>query len=142
MKDNTTITGKRGEYMVIGKLLEKGFTVYTPVADVEGIDCIIRNDKKRLIEIQIKTRNKDEEEGRIFRIKDFEPSSDFFICCYLIDTDEVWVIPSFVFHKISSLDNIKGTRTLAMSMASQRDLSKYYNNLGLELLRLGDLPKI
>src|SRR3989344_7771032 len=136
MKDNTTITGKRGEYMVIGKLLEKGFTVYTPVADVEGIDCIIRNDKKRLIEIQIKTRNKDEEEGRIFRIKDFEPSSDFFICCYLIDTDEVWIIPSFVFHKISSFDNIKGTRTLSMSMSSQRDLSKYKDNLGLELLKL------
>lgn len=141
MVNHPIVTGKRGEYMVIGKLLEKGFTVYTPVADVEGIDCIIRNDKKRLIEIQIKTRTKDEEKGRLFRIKEFEPSSDFFICCYLIDTDELWIIPSFLFYKISSFDKIKGSRTLAMSMTNQRDLGKYKDNLGLELLRLGDLPR-
>ena len=140
MKDNTTITGKRGEYMVIGKLLEKGFTVYTPVADVEGIDCIIRNDKKRLIEIQIKTRNKDGEEGRFFKIKDFEPHKDFFICCYLIDEDELWVIPSYLFKKMSSLDK-DGKRVLPMSLTNQRELASYYNNLGLNLLKIGEFHK-
>ena len=141
MKGNSIITGKRGEYMVIGKLLEKGFTVYTPVADIEGIDCIIRNEKKRLIQIQIKTRNKKEEEGRFFKIKDFKPNSDFFICCYLIDTDELWVIPSYSFYKLSYLDKTNELRTLAMTMTAQRELSKYKDGLGLDLLRLGEMPK-
>jgi hypothetical protein len=140
MANHSMITGKRGEYMVIGKLLEKGLTVYTPVADIEGIDCIIQNDKKRLIKIQIKTRNKNEEESKQFIINNFEPDSDLFICCYLIDIDELWVIPSIVFYRMSYLDEIRGKRTLSMSLANQRDLSKYKDNLGLELLRLGDLP--
>ena len=141
MKGSSVITGKRGEYMVIGKLLEKGFTVYTPVADVEGIDCIIRNEKKRLIQIQVKTRNENGEDGRFFTIKDFKPDSDFFICCYLIDTDELWVIPSYSFYKLSRLDENKGTRTLAMNMIAKRELSKYKDDLGLDLLRLGVISK-
>jgi len=132
MNANPTVTGKRGEYMVIGKFLERGLTVYTPVADVEGIDCIIRNDKGRLIEVQIKTRNKKDEEGRFFRIKNFKPRPDFFICCYLIDTDEIWVIPSPAFYKCSYLNEDK--RVLAMTISKQKELSKYKDNLGLELL--------
>src|SRR3989338_7885942 len=119
-------TGKRGEYRVIGKLLEKGFTVYTPVIDIDGIDCIIRNDKKRLIEIQIKTRNKNNEEETFFKIKEFKPNWDFFICCYLIDVKELWVIPSYKFHKLSSPDiEEKDKRILRMNSSNQIALSKY-----------------
>jgi hypothetical protein len=138
MKGTSIVTGKRGEYMVIGKILEKGFTVYTPVADVEGIDCIIRNEKGRLIQIQIKTRNKNQEEGRYFIVKEFRPNYDFFICCYLIDTDELWVIPSHIFHDLSYYDKKIKDRTLPMSLTNQKILSKYKDNLGLELLKKGN----
>ena len=138
MKYHPAVTGKRGEYMVIGKLLEKGFTVYTPVADIEGIDCIIRNDTGRLIEIQIKTRNEREEEGRQFRVKDLKPHKDFFIACYLIDKDELWIIPSFQFKKSAYL-NSEGTYILPMTFGKRRELSKYRDELGLELLKYGSM---
>ncbi len=138
MKGESVMTGKRGEYMVIGKLLQKGFTVYTPVADVEGIDCIIRNDKGRLIEIQIKTRNRNDEDNRHFRVKDFKPHQDFFICCYMIDTDELWTIPSYKFYKVSYLLQ-NGIRGLPMNLTKQRELSNYKDNIGLELLKLGKM---
>ena len=67
MNSHQVVTGTRGELRVICKLLEKGFIVYTPVCDIEGIDCIIRNDKNRLIEIQIKTRNKNRETQKTLR---------------------------------------------------------------------------
>lgn len=137
-KMHPTITGKRGEFMVIGRLLAKGFTVYTPIADIEGIDCIIRNSKERLIEIQIKTRTKDGEEGRFFKVKEFRPHENFFICCYLIDTEELWVIPSYTFYKLSYFDKKTGIRTLAMNLQTQREVAKYKDNLGLELLKLGE----
>src|SRR3989344_6068327 len=82
------ITGKRGEYRVIGKLMESGFTVYVPILDIEGIDCIIKNDTGRLIEIQIKTRNKKDSDNRQFKLKSLRPHKDLFICCYMIDTNE------------------------------------------------------
>jgi hypothetical protein len=136
MKGENIVTGKRGEYIVVGKFLEKGFTVYTPVADIEGIDCIVRNDNNRLIEIQIKTRNKREGYNKQFRVKNFKPHKDFFICCYMIDTDELWTIPSFVFYKNSFLNKF-GNRGLLMNIKKERELSKYKDNIGLELLKLG-----
>src|SRR3989338_5693644 len=135
MKGERIVTGKRGELKVIGKLLEEGFTVYTPIADVEGIDCIIKNDKGRLIEIQIKTMNEGDED-RHFRVKNLKPHEDFFICCYLIDTGELWTIPSYTFKKISyTLSN--GTSGIVMNQSKRRELSVYKDDLGLGLLRLG-----
>lgn len=138
-KGSRIITGKRGEFMVIGKLLEKGLTVYTPIADVEGIDCIIKNNKGRLIEIQIKTRNEGDED-RHFRIKDFKPHKDFFICCYLIDRDELWTIPSYLFKKISYLLQ-NGSRGLLMNSPKKRTLLKYRDDYGLDLLKFGNYQK-
>ena len=135
MKGSSIVTGKRGELMVIGKLLEMGLTVYSPVADVEGIDCIVRNEKGRLIEIQIKTRNKRDQEDRHFRVKDFKPHRDFFICCYMADTNELWTIPSYVFYKSSYLLG-SGIRGLLMNLTKKRELSKYKDELGLDLLHL------
>lgn len=138
MGTHSAITGKRGEYMVIGKLLEKGFTVYTPVADIEGIDCIIRNEKNRLIEIQIKTRNENDEGDKQFRVKNLKPNKDFFIACYLIDKDALWIIPSFTFKKYSFSINDE-VFALPMNISNKRELSKYKDELGLELLKYGSM---
>jgi len=139
MEANTTITGKRGEYKVIGKLMEEGFTIYTPVADVEGIDCIIRNDKCRLIEIQIKTRNKDGQDNRLFKVKNLTPNKNFFVCCYFIDTNELWVVPSYTFYELSTQEEDK--RVLSMNIKNQLALSRYKDNLGIGLLRMGEMPE-
>ena len=141
MESNSTITGKRGEYKVIGKLMEEGLTIYIPVADVEGIDCIIRNDYCRLIELQIKTRNKNGDEDKQFRIKDFQPHKNFFIACYFIDTNELWVIPSYKFRELAS-QNDEGKWILPMNITNQRELATYKDNLGISLLKLGELPPL
>ncbi len=135
MRGQHQITGKRGEYRVIGKLMEKGFTVYVPVLDIEGIDCIIKNDMGRLIEIQIKTRNKKDSNNRQFKLKFLNSHQDLFICCYFIDTDELWAIPSIQFDKIA-YKNRYGERAIHMTSDTQIKIVKYKDNLGLNLLRL------
>ena len=64
--------------MVMGKLMTEGLNVYIPIVDIEGIDCIVRNQKGRLIEIQIKTRNKNGQDDRQFNIRDLQPKKNFF----------------------------------------------------------------
>ena len=129
------ITGKRGEYRVIGKLMESGFTVYVPILDIEGIDCIIKNDTGRLIEIQIKTRNKKDSDNRQFKLKSLRPHKDLFICCYMIDTNEIWMIPSPYFDRIA-YTNRYGERAIHMTRETQIKIAKYKDKLGLDLLRL------
>ena len=129
------ITGKRGEYRVVGKLMESGFTVYVPILDIEGIDCIIKNDTGRLIEIQIKTRNKKDSNNRQFKLRSLKPHQDLFICCYFIDTDELWAIPSIQFDKIA-YRNKYGERAIHMTSDTQTKIAKYKDRRGLDLLRL------
>lgn len=133
MKAESSVTGKRGEYMVIGKFLAKGLTIYTPVVDIEGIDCIIKNEKGRLMQVQIKTRNEDNNKETEFKIKDFKPNEDYFICCYFINTEELWVIPSFVFKSMSYLRK-DGCRVLYMNWQNRKKLNSYKNDSGLKLL--------
>jgi len=135
MKGENIITGKRGEYKVIGKLMEKGFLVYIPVVDVEGVDCIIKNEKGRLIQIQIKTRNKTaEDDAKNFIVNRLEANRDFFVCCYFLNTGDLWVIPSLVFEK-ECIVNGKGQSVVSMSRNKQIRLSHYKDDLGLSLLR-------
>lgn len=133
--ENSTLVGKQGEYKVIGKLMSEGLTIYTPVADIEGIDCIIRNEYCRLIELQIKTRNKNEEENRQFRVRDLKPNKNFFVACYFIDTNELWVIPSFKFAEIC-IKNEEGVSILSMSVQNQLKLATYKDGLGIGLLKM------
>ena len=135
MKGENIITGKRGEYKVIGKLMEKGFLVYIPVVDVEGVDCIIKNEKGRLIQIQIKTRNKTaEDDAKNFIVNRLEANRDFFVRCYFLNTGDLWVIPSLVFEK-ECIVNGKGQSVVSMSRNKQIRLSHYKDDLGLSLLR-------
>ena len=75
----TQRTGKEGELRVIGELLRQGFNVYTPMVDIEGTDCVIKQ-KNSYLDIQIKTR----ERARLllFDVKRFTPRDNFFIICY------------------------------------------------------------
>jgi len=42
---------KRQEYIVVAELLKRGFDVYMTLVDDQGIDCIIRLDNKRYLDI-------------------------------------------------------------------------------------------
>jgi hypothetical protein len=103
----TQRTGKEGELRVMGELLRQGFNVYTPMVDIEGTDCVIKQ-KSSYLDIQIKTR----ERARLllFDVKHFTPRDNFFIICYsLKEPNDFWVIPSGVYAKHSRSVN-KNTR--------------------------------
>ena len=128
------ITGKQGEYEVIIKLMSEGFLVYTPVLDIDGVDCIIKNDKGRLMELQIKTRNKGDGYNKQFIVKrQLECNLNFFICCYIIDTGEIWYIPSYVFQKLSKNEN--GSTILTMDLETERELLGYKGERGILVLK-------
>ena len=132
--DKGAITGKRGEYEVIGKLMQEGFIVYTPVLDCDGVDCVIKNEIGRLIEIQIKTRNKGESYNKQFIIKrHFKCNINFFVCCYLIDTKDIWFIPSYVFQKLSTIE--EGMTILTMNLETEKELLSYKGERGFKVLQ-------
>ena len=66
----TQRTGKEGELRAIGKLPSLGFNLYTPLIDMEGVDCVIKH-RDAYLDIQIKTR----ESARtlLFDVKRFTP---------------------------------------------------------------------
>jgi hypothetical protein len=124
----TQKTGKRGELTVIGELLKRGFDVYIPVVDTEGIDCIVKTKSGKYIDIQIKTRY----ERPLFDVNVFHPRDNFFIICYwLKEKDEFWIIPSKVFKENSTLiKKYKRYRLILGETGSKKrkELWMYRNN--------------
>lgn len=140
MKGESIIKGKRGEYIAIGKLLEHGFTVYTPVCDVEGIDCIVRNEKGEFIKMQVKTRLLNGGYGKNFEIQAFKPDYDLFIACYYLDTGEMWIIPSLIFDKMAST-KLNGHRVININPAKKEELKNYYQENGFQRLKRNNSGK-
>lgn len=94
-KGQRHITGKKAELKVIGRLLQEHFPVYAPVVDIEGVDCIIRNDKGSLLEIQVKSSGKDAKEPYKIVFKwDKNSRKNFIFIFYVEKEDSYWIIPS------------------------------------------------
>lgn len=140
MGTNSLVTGRQGEYKVISKFMEHDLLVYIPIVDIEGIDCIIHNQKNRLIKIQIKTRLLKEKKARKFIVSNIKPDEDTFVCCYYMDKDDLWVIPSIKFCQVC-YQNTKGHYELDLGPSKKRLLSKYAGELGIDLLKLGSFNK-
>jgi hypothetical protein len=134
MDNGESITGKEGEYKVITKLMREGFPVYVPTLDVHGVDCVIKNKHGRLIEIQIKTRTGESFNKEFVIKREFIPNKDFFVCCYLIDKDDIWFIPSFVFSKLCNREN--GSCILTMNLENEKELTGYRGERGFYTLNL------
>ena len=125
----TQRTGKEGELRVMGELLRQGFNVYTPMVDIEGTDCIIKQ-KNSYLDIQIKTRER--AKLLLFDVKRFVPRENFFIICYsLKEPNDFWVIPSRVYAKYSRLVNQNMRLRLVLGDEGSRmrkELHLYRNN--------------
>jgi len=88
--------GERCEYAAIAELLKRGLDVYKTLVDDRGIDCIVRINNKRYIDIQIKARSKNVREGdeAFFAGLEILPRENFFYIFYSEYLDTFWVIPS------------------------------------------------
>jgi hypothetical protein len=89
----TSVRGKQGELRTIGKLLDYGFDVYTPVVDIKGIDCLVDVGNENYKEVQVKYRLG----TPAFQVRNLTARNNMYvICCF---RDEDWVIPSVDFRK-------------------------------------------
>lgn len=100
-------TGKRGEFLVLGQLLERGASLYVPVVDAQGIDAIIRLAHGQFLEIQIKSVATAKSK-RWFQVFNLDPRPDFYIIgvALSVTPPEAWIFPSEIFaeHATRSTD--------------------------------------
>jgi len=139
---DSSVKGKQAELNVVGKLLEKGFTIYTPLIDT-GIDCLVDVGEGNYKEIQVKYR----EDSPVFLARKFNPRETFYIVCFLrtIRSEDVWVLPSKVFHEMGAPTKTGKRDYIRLSIEkpgseSYEELRKYRDNL--EILLKGATPEI
>ena len=137
---NTASFGKRQEYSVISELLKRGFDVYMTLVDDQGIDCVIRVNNKRYLDIQIKARSKGVKNWNLFPQLHSKPRGNFYFIFYTEKDNNFWVIPSKdiknLGNKMKSGKNI-GTISLRIpkSDKGRENFKKYQNDNGFKLLK-------
>ncbi|GAA0894125.1 hypothetical protein GCM10009122_38050 [Fulvivirga kasyanovii] len=143
--------GKRQEYKAIAKLLELGFDVYSTLVDDKGIDCVIRINNRRYLDIQIKARSNTcdlKNRGYFPLLTIREKCDNYFFVLYSEFIDSYWVIPSqdIVFlasqEKTNVSENKKGKNTgkYAVRVVGTKcnplpQFEKYKNEKGFVLLK-------
>jgi hypothetical protein len=133
--------GKQGELHVFGVLLERGFSLYTPMLDWTGIDCVVDAGDGKYKEIQIKTRTK----NPFFQMRETKPRDNLFIICYLTSKPELWVIPSKVFFEMGTGVKRAGKSYVRVTIGkegseSYEHLREYRDNF--HLLTAGATPQV
>lgn len=112
--------GKRQEFKAIAKLLGEGFDVYSTLVDDQGIDCIIRINANRYLDIQIKARSVEncilKNRGFFPQIAIPEPRDNYFFILYSQEIDSYWIIPSL---DIVKMANEKGTNISKMKSGNK-----------------------
>lgn len=101
--------GKRQEYIAVAELLKRNLDVYMTLVDDQGIDCIIRINENRYLDIQIKARSKNaisKDWGYFPGLKVPEGRDNLFYIFYSEGADAFWVLSS---QDIIDFSNQKGT---------------------------------
>ncbi len=126
--------GKRSELYVMAVLLENEFKVFQPLADTEGIDCIVLGEGNKFYPIQIKSRT-EFTEGDLVDIYHF--TDDMFIIIYDVLTRKYWIIPSDGYCRLSRHRPLKdGTPRYRLTYKKNREqLEKYEGQKGIQVLR-------
>ena len=91
---DTASFGKRQEYSAIAELLKRGFDVYMTLVDDQGINCVVRLDNKRYIDVQIKARSKTAKQCDFFAAMSFKPRKNLYFIFYTEKNNTFWTIPS------------------------------------------------
>jgi hypothetical protein len=89
--------GKRQEYVAIAELLKRNFDVYMTLVDDQGIDCIVRINENRYLDIQIKARSKDakgKNQAYFPGLNVPEGRDNLFFIFYSEGANAHWVFPS------------------------------------------------
>jgi len=133
-KMHSVAKGKRSELYVMAVLLESGFKVFQPLADTEGIDCIVLGQGNKFYPIQIKSRA-EFTKGDLVGVYHF--TNDMFIIIYDVLTKKYWIIPSGDYQRLSRPQILKdGTLLyrLAMTKKNSPELEKYEGENSIKVL--------
>lgn len=139
---DTASFGKRQEYSVISELLKRGFDVYMTLVDDQGIDCVIRVNNKRYLDIQIKARSRGVKHWNFFPQLHFEPRDNFYFIFYTEKDNNFWIIPSKDIKNFGNkMKSGKNVGTISLSLpktekgAKTEKFKKYKNEDGFKLLK-------
>lgn len=135
--------GKRREYIAIAELLKRNFDVYMTLVDDQGIDCIVRLDSSRYVDIQIKARSEMAKQTHLFAGMKVDPRDNlFFLLHTALYPDDYWVFPSLHLSQLCSVNKSgknKGKFSLAfpkvVGTAKYNRFEIYRGDRGFELLR-------
>ena len=94
-------TGKIGELYVFSELLRRGATVFSPVADIRGIDAVVRKKDGTFLAVQVKTHST-EYMAEWFDVHDLdEHDLGTFVVVGInmrqYPPSDVWIVPADVF---------------------------------------------
>jgi hypothetical protein len=134
--------GKRQEYSVVAELLRRGFDVYMTLVDDQGIDCVVRLDASRYIDIQIKARSVNAKQWNFFAGMNVHPRKNLYYIFYVEKNDSIWIIPSCELPALC-VKNIggkhKGKMSLTLPKAHKtekaRTFEKFKGENGFRLLK-------
>jgi len=93
-----TEKGKLGELYVFRRLIERGAMPFLPIADIRGVDAVVRKKDGTYVEIQVKATWPPEQAG-YFNVKNLIPRKNLFIVCLIMGREipEAWILPSAIF---------------------------------------------
>jgi len=136
--------GKRQEYIVIAELLRRGFDVYATLVDDQGIDCIVRLNGKKYLDIQIKARSKVAKQWNFFAAMSFIPRQNYWFIFYTEMNNTFWILPSWEASTLSVMNKTgknKGKRSLSFPKYllghKAQKFKKFMNDEGFALLSKG-----
>ena len=109
MKIESVEKGKLGELYVFSKLIEKGAMPFLPIADIGGVDAVVRKKDGTYVEIQIKSTWPPEQAG-YFNIHNLSERDSLYIVGVImgLEKPETWILPCKKFIKHATLRE-KGT---------------------------------
>jgi len=127
--------GKLAEFLVFGKLIERGADLYLPAIDT-GIDAIVRRRDGTHLDIQVKSTHKGWSFDVWFSDKyEEERLKMFFIVCVDMSKQppETWILPSKIFKKYATeVRLLQGYRCYRLDLSARS--KKHGNKPRRELL--------
>lgn len=98
---NRASFGKRIEHYLIGKMLKEGLDLYLPMVDDDAIDVVVKRPDGKYVEVQIKARSKNVEQGAaaLFAAIEHRLRENYWFVFYSERMDMMWIMSSNEFIK-------------------------------------------
>jgi len=111
--------GKLGELHVFEKIIENGAMPFTPIADIHGIDAVIRKKDGTYVDIQIKTSLAEWSAGW-WDLWELVPRDNLFFVGVMMNKEppEVWIFPSKVYEQYATKIRSKGSTLYRLGLDS------------------------